>query len=103
MQELHELVRLHHEVQLFSLQLHVKQLAGEKLLPLLEKMDPLDRSDLKKKTNILSLCYVYHNITVHVTHKIIIGPNVRPKGQKVTSASRPNGSSRWFLSLVAIA
>jgi len=42
-QELHELVRLHHEVQLLSLQLHVKQLAGEKLLPLLEKMDPLDR------------------------------------------------------------
>ena len=44
-QELHELVRLHHEVQLLSLQLHVKQLGGEKLLPLLEKLDPLDRSD----------------------------------------------------------
>lgn len=42
-QELHELVRLHHEVQLLSLQLHVKQLAGEKLLPLLEKIDPSDR------------------------------------------------------------
>jgi len=41
-QELHEIVRLHHEVQLLSLQLHVKQLAGEKLLPLLEKMDPSD-------------------------------------------------------------
>jgi len=43
-QELHELVRLHHEVQLLSLQLHMKQLAGETLLPLLENMDPLDRS-----------------------------------------------------------
>ena len=42
-QELHELVGLHHEVQLLSMQLHVKQLAGEKLLPLLEKIDPSDR------------------------------------------------------------
>jgi len=42
--ELHELFRLHHEVQLLSLQLHMKQLAGEKLLPLLENMDPLDSS-----------------------------------------------------------
>ena len=42
-QELHELVRLHHEVQLLSMQLHVKQLAGEKLLPLLEKIDPSHR------------------------------------------------------------
>ena len=30
--------------ELLSLQLHMKQLAGEKLLPLLENMDPLDRS-----------------------------------------------------------
>ncbi|XP_020611046.1 uncharacterized protein LOC110049583 [Orbicella faveolata] len=37
--ELHELVRLHHEVQLLSLQLHVRQLGGEKLLPLLEPED----------------------------------------------------------------
>ncbi|KAJ7362151.1 hypothetical protein OS493_013242 [Desmophyllum pertusum] len=40
--ELRELVQLHHEVQLLCLQLHVKQLAGEKLLPLLEKLDPSD-------------------------------------------------------------
>ncbi|KAJ7362077.1 hypothetical protein OS493_013167 [Desmophyllum pertusum] len=40
--ELHELVQLHHEVQLLCLQLHVKQLAAEKLLPLLEKLDPSD-------------------------------------------------------------
>ena len=45
-QELSGLVRLHHEVQLLCLQLHVKQFVGEKLLPLLEKLDPLDRSDL---------------------------------------------------------
>ncbi|KAJ7362149.1 hypothetical protein OS493_013240 [Desmophyllum pertusum] len=40
--ELRELVQLHHEVQLLCLQLHVKQLAAEKLLPLLEKLDPSD-------------------------------------------------------------
>ena len=41
-QELRELVRLHHEVQLLCFQLHVEELAGKKLLPLLEKMDPSD-------------------------------------------------------------
>ncbi|XP_078347180.1 uncharacterized protein LOC144632408 isoform X1 [Oculina patagonica] len=40
--ELREFVRLHHEVQLLRLQLHMKQLVGDKLLPLLEKLDPLD-------------------------------------------------------------
>ena len=42
-QELRELVGLHHDVQLLCLELHVKQFVGERLLPLLEKMDPFDR------------------------------------------------------------
>jgi len=40
--ELRELVRLQHEVQLLCFQLYVEELAGKKLLPLLEKMDPSD-------------------------------------------------------------
>ena len=42
-QELHELIQLHHEVQLLWFKLNISQLADEKLLPLLEKLDPSDR------------------------------------------------------------
>lgn len=42
-QELHELIQLHHEVQLLRFKLNISQLADEKLLPLLETLDPSDR------------------------------------------------------------
>ncbi|XP_067043996.1 uncharacterized protein [Acropora muricata] len=42
--ELSELVRLQHEAQLLCLQLHMKELAGQKLLPILEKLEPTDSS-----------------------------------------------------------
>ena len=42
-QELDELIQLHHEVQLLCFKLHIRQLADKKLLPLLEKLDPSDR------------------------------------------------------------
>jgi len=42
-QELHDLIQLHHEVQLLWFKLNISQLADEKLLPLLEKLDPSDR------------------------------------------------------------
>ncbi|PFX30624.1 hypothetical protein AWC38_SpisGene4602 [Stylophora pistillata] len=47
LKELHELVGLHHDVQLLGLDLHVKRFVGERLLPLLEKMDPLDSEFLR--------------------------------------------------------
>ncbi|CAH3105944.1 unnamed protein product [Pocillopora meandrina] len=45
--ELRELVGLHHDVQLLCLELHVKQFVGQRLLPLLEKMDPFDSEFLR--------------------------------------------------------
>lgn len=45
--ELRDLVGLHHDVQLLCLELHVKRFVGERLLPLLEKVDPLDREFLR--------------------------------------------------------
>lgn len=45
--ELRELVGLHHDVQLLCLELHVKRFVGDRLLPLLEKIDPLDSEFLR--------------------------------------------------------
>lgn len=59
-QELSKLVGMHHEAQLLYLQLHMNELEGQTLLPILEKLEPKDRLELDLCLQMYKSCYNYN-------------------------------------------